>query len=338
MPRPRRPTTSLADAGESAHISGPPSGAVVAGSASPPVPALQLRRPAGLAGPSADLWLLCCALVGAIFWLLSASIDAESPFGASNQVDLAIGRGLPMLSLELGLDAQGVSFIDDVEDVSRAIEGGLARVGVDAEPAGVRIIHRPEAGNGVPVLVKRLHQTLPEASTQVLGRRWSLQRFASLLLVLLVVNVGALVLLRQLERLQRGEWLRWLALQGAGVPGLVVGAMVRQALLSAGLGLFAFGGLLGVGEALSLLPLIVLLALLSVWFGALLAVATGWRVWLWLSVQGLLVTAWSFDPGPAGHALATTNALLPAVLLVGLLFWSVLLRARLLAGFRGGEA
>lgn len=338
MHRPRRPAINRINVREPLCASGPQQGTVGAESFSRVSPARQPMSAPGLAGPSADLWLLCCALVGVAFWLLSARIDAPNPTAVGVSVDLAIGSGLPMLAQELGLASQGVSYVDDVEDVSRAIESGLARVGVDAGPAGVRIVHRPEGiRGGAPVLVQRLRQTWPEASTQVIASPWTPQRLAPLLLVLLLVNVGALVLLRQLQRLQRSEWLRWLALQGAGVPGLLVGVLARQAWWTGCLGLFAVAGLLGVGDTVSLLPLIVLLALLSVWFGALLAVAARWRAWLWLSVQGLIVTVWILDPGPAGYSAASTIATLLGVLLACLLLSSVMLRDRLLAGYRGGE-
>lgn len=339
MHRPRHPASIRIKVREPLCASGPQQATAGAESFLRVSPAWQPMSTPGLSGPSADLWLLCCALVGVAFWLLSARIDAPNPTAVGGSVDLAIGHGLPMLALELGLASQGVSYVDDVEDVSRAIESGLARVGIDAGPAGVRIVHRPEGiRGGVPVLVQRLRQTWPEASTQVIASPWSPQRLAPLLLVLLLVNAGALVLLRQLQHLQRGAWLRWLALQGAGVPGLLVSVFVRHAWLTGWLGLFACAGLLGFGDTVTLLPLIVLLALLSVWFGALLAVAARWRAWLWLSVQGLIVTVWILDPGPAGYSTASTMAGLLGVLLACLMLSSVMLRDRLLAGYRGGEA
>ncbi|MCU0755914.1 MAG: hypothetical protein MUE46_12440 [Xanthomonadales bacterium] len=291
-----------------------------------------------LGGPSLDLWLLLCTLAGIAFWWLSLQLDQRSVAPSTVAVDLAIGKGLPLLSAELDLQSRGISYLNDVDDVAAAVTGGLARIGIDAGPRGVQIVHRPEGGHRVHLLAEALGRRWDDAETRMLIAIWDPQRLALLLAVLFVLNVGALAARRQLQQLHSGEWLRWLVAQGKDVPALIVGLLARQSLRVATLGGFAFIGLLGLQSISEILPLVGLLGVCTVWLAVLLSVTQRVRIWLWLGVNsgiGLSGLCMATDAG-VGMLPTTAPVLLAVVLLLG--GASVPLGPRLSLWFRGGVA
>lgn len=291
---------------------------------------VNVLRPAGFA---AERWLLLCTLAGIGFWLLSLRVDGPASSGAT-AVDVAIGRGLPLLSTDLALESRGISYLDDVQDVTAAVAAGLARVGVDAGPSGVRIVHRPDAVSAVSMFADDLVRVWGSADVQVIIDAWHPRQLALLLAMLVVLNCGALIVLRQLREVHAGEWLRWLVLQGAGVPALIVGLLARQSLQVGMLGLFAFIGLRGLGSLPEVLPLILALSLCAVWLAVLFCVTRRSRYWLWLSVHGAIAAIWfgiGTDSGVGALAI-----LLPASILLILCVASIGLAPRLALWFRGG--
>lgn len=282
--------------------------------------------------PSPDWWLLLCTLVGLGFWLLSLRLDAWPAASADAPVELAIGRGLPLLSADLGLQSRGITFLDDVDDVNLAVADGLARVGLDASTDGVRIVHRPEGASQVAALAQHLGQTWAVIEIEELVELWHPQRFALVLAVLLVMNIGVVMAWRQLQRLHGGEWLRWLLVQGAAVPTLIVSLLARQSLRIAALGGFALVGLLGLESLRQVLPLLVMLGLGAVWLAVLLCVTRRTRPWLWLGVNGWIGVSGFCCGAASGIGMSTTAP----VLLVLLSAASLVLAPRLLVWFRGG--
>lgn len=245
------------------------------------------RRRVLSAGPAAsvDFWLIACALVGlACHWI--AGIDVPQRLWSA---DLAVGRGLPMLADPLG-PAAARRLLQDVEDPMALVAAGAVPVAVDASPDGVRILYRAEAAEAVTVLVGTLRSRWPEARVWILRHVADPERLLPPLIALLALNAAALVVFARLRRLQAGDWWRWLALQGALSPDLLMGLLVRQGLAAAILGGVGLVAGFGLPALIDLgLPML-LLALAGTGIGLLASLACGWaRVLLWTLPQLLLI-------------------------------------------------
>lgn len=236
-------------------------------------------------GPGIELWLIACALVGlACSWI--ARIDAPERLWSA---DLAVGRGLPLLADQLG-PAHEWRLLKDVADPMALVATGAVPVAVDASAEGVRILYRAEAAAETRVLIGTLAGRWPEARVDILRQWFDPPRLLSLLVALLALNAAALVAAARLRRLQDGDWWRWLAMQGALSPELLLGLLTRPALGAATLG--GVGLLAGFGlPALTDLGLsILLLAAAGAGIGLLTRLTRGLtKLLLWIVPQLLLL-------------------------------------------------
>jgi len=280
-----------------------------------------------------ELWLLLYALVGlGCWWFVHRDVV---PIVMVSSVDLAIGRGMPLLSDEIS-QMPTLTIQQDVQDLSELIVAGGAAVGVDAGPDGVRILYRPDSHGNAPTLVNHLTVRLQDAELQVVMGPAHPHRLLPLFVALLVLNVGVLAVWCGLRRLQSGQWWRWLALQGALSPDLLLSLLARHALKVALLGGVALAAGLGpTGLAPFVLP-VTLMALTGVGLGVLATVAgRGVALLLWTSLHvallPLIVTSEISIPGEGARLWLVAGVVgLGLVLLVG-----VALRHRLAFWYHG---
>lgn len=284
---------------------------------------------------SADLWLLLCLVAASLAWLLSVVVEARVDTGAA-PAELAIGRGLPFLSDELHPDARSIRFVDDVADVVAEVAAGRAAVGIDAGPSGVLIVHRSGPGAPEPALVAGLKARWSGAEVRRILPVEHPTTIAAGIVLVLLLNAGAWWSLRELRRLRRGLWLRWMAMTGRSAAGLLTDALLGRAIRMFGLGVAVLGGLLGLESLPLVLPIAALVTVTSVWMAVLLAVAGRIGGPLCLALQivlgmAALLILRSAQVGPAGWLVLTTTA----GVLVGL---SLVARHRLAGWIRGGPA
>lgn len=289
----------------------------------------------GSGGHNLELWLLLYALVGlGCWWFAHRDVN---PVVMASAVDLAIGRGLPLLGEEIS-QIPALTVRQDVQDLPELIVAGGAMVGVDAGPDGVRLLYRPDSHGNAPSLVDHLAVRLQDVELQIVMDPGHPQRLLPLLTALLVLNFGALAAWIGLRRLQAGQWWRWLALQGALSPDLLLSLLARHALKVALLGSVALAAGLGPTGLLPFLLPVTLMALTGVGLGVLATVAgPAVALVLWALVHAVLfplvVTSEVSMPGDGARLWRAASV--AGVTLV--LLAAVALRHRLAVGYRGGR-